>query len=140
MAKKTVKKDTSYGVIPLRRQGDQWQVLLIQHGAGHWSFPKGHIDEGEAPIDCAIRELFEETQLSVVRFLLDRKFMESYMFSHEGTLISKTVVYYAAEVTGEAVFQPEELQDCRWLSLSEARELITFPAARKVLDDLVDLL
>lgn len=28
---------------------------------GFWDIPKGHIEQGETPIDCAKRELFEET-------------------------------------------------------------------------------
>ena len=36
--------------------------ILIGHqtGKSYWDLPKGLIDEGEAPIDCALREAFEE--------------------------------------------------------------------------------
>lgn len=29
-------------------------------GAGKWGFPAGHIESGESPIECAIREMNEE--------------------------------------------------------------------------------
>jgi len=29
-----------------------------------WSFPKGHVNEGEAPLTCALREIEEETGLT----------------------------------------------------------------------------
>lgn len=35
------------------------------HGAGTWCFPGGHLEFGEDPEDCAIREVFEETGLSI---------------------------------------------------------------------------
>lgn len=38
------------------------QVLLIFHPyIKEWFQPGGHIDEGESPIDAAIREVYEET-------------------------------------------------------------------------------
>ena len=38
------------------------KVLLIFHPyIKHWFQPGGHIDEGESPIEAAIREVYEET-------------------------------------------------------------------------------
>lgn len=40
--------------------------LLIGHSTGsfHWDLPKGLLDDGEIPIDCALREAAEEFGLS----------------------------------------------------------------------------
>jgi 8-oxo-dGTP diphosphatase len=44
------------------------EILLIQRGNalgyGFWSFPGGKIEEGESAQDAAVRELFEETNIS----------------------------------------------------------------------------
>ncbi|MBN1483375.1 MAG: NUDIX domain-containing protein [Chloroflexia bacterium] len=51
------------------------QVLLLRrhnvHGTGTWSTPGGHLDWGESPEDCAVREAYEETGVRIgeVRFL-----------------------------------------------------------------------
>jgi 8-oxo-dGTP diphosphatase len=46
------------------------QVLLLKrlnvHGSGHWSTPGGHLDFGETPEECAIRETKEESGLDIV--------------------------------------------------------------------------
>ena len=53
------------GVI-VRKDGD---ILLGKrknaHGAGGWQFPGGHLEYGESIEACAIREVFEETGLSI---------------------------------------------------------------------------
>ena len=60
------------GVGVIITRGDE--VLLLRrcnvHGHGAWSTPGGHMDFGETPAQCAIREAGEETGLLVssVRF------------------------------------------------------------------------
>lgn len=45
------------------------RVLLIKrtnvHGTGSWSTPGGHLEHGESPEECAIREVKEETGVDI---------------------------------------------------------------------------
>jgi len=126
-------KDVSYGIVPVKRSGDGWQFLLIQHNAGHWSFPKGHPEEGETSKQSAEREFSEETGLKVLKYLSDKIFEEHYFFIHEGMRIDKTVGYFVAEVEGVIHLQEEEVQDCRWAEFEDAMELMTFDEGKKLL-------
>lgn len=58
---------TSCGAITLKQNGDDYHILLIRQGRSYdsWGFPKGHIIEGETREECAIREVKEETGVSV---------------------------------------------------------------------------
>lgn len=132
--------DVSFGVIPLRRLGGKWQVMMVQLHAGHWGFPKGHPNPGEIPVDCAERELREETGLRVVHWLDWPPESESYVFTHERRLIHKTVTYFAAEVKGELVSDPEELADARWVEIGQSEALATFEGLRGICRGVVDRL
>jgi 8-oxo-dGTP pyrophosphatase MutT (NUDIX family) len=52
-----------YGIICV----SQYNTFLLVKGVktGKWSFPKGHLKEGELGHACALRELKEETGLEV---------------------------------------------------------------------------
>jgi ADP-ribose pyrophosphatase YjhB (NUDIX family) len=48
------------------------QVVVVRQGGGTWSLPKGHVEDGEAVLDAARREIHEEcglTDLDLVREL-----------------------------------------------------------------------
>lgn len=125
--------DTSYGIVPLRRQEEDWQVLLVQHHAGYWGFPKGHAENGESPHQSAERELKEETGLDVYRILFPTPLTENYSFEKGGIPISKTVYYFIALVTGSIVNQEEEIQESAWLPLPAASERMTFKEGKQLI-------
>lgn len=133
-------EEISYGIIPIKRGFEGAKVLLIQHRAGHWAFPKGRPNPDETPFETAQRELLEETGLSVVDFLSEDPLWESYTFFRSGVQVHKKVCYYLAEVRGDVVLQTEELADCRWLPPDELAELATFPESQKLCESIRKIL
>ena len=103
-------QDQSYGVIPLSYRDNHWEVFLIQHRHGyHWGFPKGHAELNETPEEAARRELKEETNLDVVRFLQMEPLSEQYQFVLDKHRVFKRVLYFVAEVSGETILQKKEI-------------------------------
>lgn len=126
--------DESFGVIPLSKQGGKWEVFLIQHQRGrYWGFPKGHAETGETPQEAAFRELKEETNLEIVRYLQDEPLLEQYHFMADGRRVFKQVLYYIAEVQGQVQLQEKEIQNGIWLPLHEAIEKVTHPEGKAIL-------
>ena len=104
-------EEASYGIIPLKKEGEVWKVLLILHKGGkHWAFPKGRIDPGEEPLETAVRELKEETGLEVVEFVSREPLSDRYRFRRSGLMVTKSVDYFPAVVAGVVKLQPEEMK------------------------------
>ena len=93
-----------------------------------WSFPKGKLQGAETFEEAAIREVFEETGLhcklgTYVGFVnyVDRKDRP------------KVVIYWLMEMTGGAFTANDEVSELRWVSVDEARQLVTYDRDRSVL-------
>ncbi|MCI0181890.1 Deoxyribose-phosphate aldolase [Acidibacillus sp. S0AB] len=100
------------------------QVLIIEDRFGHVSLPKGHVEEDELLEETALREIEEET--GVVGRIISPIGTVSYSFAYEGQDINKTAYYYLVEaIAGEIIPQVEEIVQARFVSLDEARRLMT---------------
>ncbi len=132
--------DTSFGIIPLQKINDAWHVLLVQQSEGYWSFPKGHGEINEKPLDSAIRELNEETGLSVQEILQDDPINERYSFYHQKQQIDKTVYYFLASVHGILKIQEDEILSAKWVSLKDAEQHITFAEAKALCKEVIRIL
>lgn len=138
---KTVYEE-SFGILPFQKIEGEWNLFLILHKQGsHWGFPKGKAVKGEKGHESATRELFEETHLTVERFLLgEEAISESYSFYRSGEKVQKTVYYFPALVSGAFQLQPEEIQEGGWFSLADAHSRLTFEEARRVLEKIIHTL
>ena len=131
------KREISAGIIAVRdSEEEKRKYLLLQHANGkHWSFPKGHIEQGEVPKEAAVRELREETSLAVREFVPDFKRETSYEYDRAGRTISKKVIFFLGILfdEGRVKLSPEHL-DFNWLSYNDARSRLTYENDRKLLD------
>ncbi len=122
--------EKSCGAIVYRRYHGNTEILLVRHiRSGCWSFPKGHMEEGETEEETARREIKEETGLDV---LLDTGFRETVTFSPKrGT--RKTVVYFVGmALSHELIPQQEEISQLRWLEIGQAAETLSYENDRIV--------
>ena len=62
----------SCGVLVVR--GDPVREVLLMIHPTRLDIPKGHIEEGETDIQCALRELEEETGIAADNIVLDPEF------------------------------------------------------------------
>ena len=129
-----MENDYSFGVIPYFQKHGEIRFLLIQHQAGHWSFPKGHRESTETDIQAATRELYEETGLTLVELDESLPFLEHYTCNLDSKILNKSVTYFLGKVSDTSVIiQPKEVQAYAWLNYQEAIQSITYPEAKAVL-------
>jgi bis(5'-nucleosidyl)-tetraphosphatase len=119
-----MKQEKSCGAIVYRHVSEKTQLLLIKHRfSGHWSFPKGHVEEGEHENETALREVKEETGLDI---LLQKGFRESVEYCPSPD-VKKQVVYFLGVPSGGALCkQDSEVSDIRWLEIGRAQREVTF--------------
>ncbi|MCI6205309.1 MAG: NUDIX hydrolase [Corynebacterium glucuronolyticum] len=93
-----------------------------------WSLAKGKLDPGESLPVTAIREIFEETGYTVrLGKLLGR-------VSYPVLDRTKIVYYWTAKVLGGHFTPNDEVDEIRWLTLDEAKELLTYEVDTHVLE------
>ena len=120
-----------------RERNNTREYLIIRHNGGHWSFPKGHVENDETEVETAKREILEETGLITE---INTAFRSMVTYSPKNGVM-KDVVFFLASVTGGVErAQEEEIAQLEWFPFDEACEIVTFPTDTKVLEDAEEFL
>lgn len=117
------------GLMRRRGPGDEVQIAVVHRPAyDDWTFPKGKLAGGETPEQAALREVEEETGYRCE--LMQPLGHTAYV---DGKGRDKVVDYWLMRpLSGR--FQPgREVDELRWLTAGEARELLTYEHDRAML-------
>ena len=113
------------------------KVLLVQvksmKGRKIWTFPKGHIEQGETPRQAALREVLEETgyKASIIKPLLKVR----YAFTLKGRYVRKVVQWYLMKKLGRiGKHDPSEILAINWVSVNKAKEMVEYPSDKRLLE------
>ena len=124
--------EKSCGAIVYRKHHGNIEILLIKHvNSGHWSFPKGHVEEGETEVETARREIMEETGVSVI---IDPTFRETVQyFPRKDT--QKIVVYFIAKAKNyDFTPQEEEIAEIKWVDIGHATTVLTYENDKSIVN------
>ena len=118
----------------LRGAGEQLEVIVAGRDSDRtWVFPKGTPDRGETIEETALREVREESGLDVeiVRSIgtID------YWFAVPGERVHKIVHFFLMRSRGGDVSRHDhEYDDVRWVSIADARRMLTYDTYRDMLE------
>ena len=114
-------------------------ILLLQYPQGHWSFPKGHIeDDDENHHSTALRELIEETGIREIIIDENWNFRTEYTFKRKGKEIPKQVFWFLAETDELEVTLSHEHTNYLWLNFEDCEKQLTFSQEKILLQSARD--
>lgn len=114
------------------RAGDSggWEVAVV-HRPEHldWTLPKGKVEIGESPTECALREVREETGYGchLGRFVGEVEYLD-----RRGRV--KVVSYWLMQPVDGAFEPTPEVDELRWPSLGDAGRLLSYSHDRDLLE------
>lgn len=124
--------EKSCGAIIFYKNKQNTKILLVKNNNGrYWSFPKGHIEEGENEKQTAIREIKEETGLDVV---IEKGFREISEYCPFGKIRKRVVFFLAQAFTDNVKIQEEEIDSYIWVDLQQARKMCSYDNDLRIID------
>lgn len=119
----------SCGVLIVR--GSPVKEFLLMKHPKRWDLPKGHIDDGETEVECALREMWEETGISKDAVELDQGFRyeQEYYVKYartDGKKSLKKLIIFLGRIEGEVKIKPTEHDGYKWFPWKPPHRLQKF--------------
>ncbi|WP_129669542.1 NUDIX hydrolase [Phytoactinopolyspora endophytica] len=123
------------------RVGDDVQIVVVHRPKyDDWSLPKGKLDPGETWEEAAVREVLEETGLTVElgRFLDEVHYIDRSSKKYpQGR--PKVVRYWEMSALGGTFVAHKEIDAIRWVSPHASLSVLSHDLDRRIVRRFVDL-
>ncbi len=109
----------SCGFIIMRTGQESRREFLLMKHPKRWDLPKGHVDPGETEMECALRELWEETGIAEEQIKVDPDFVFKQQYTvrykrNGGVPQLKELVIFLATLIEDVEVQCTEHKGYQW--------------------------
>ncbi len=136
----------SAGAVIFRRGPDgRIEYLLLKHRGDYWNFPKGRIEKNEKDKKTVLREVFEETGLTKIKFLSGFCMIDKYFFRLieerprmallKKNIFKKVIFYLARAPYNSRVKISSEHQAFGWFDFDRALKKLKYKGSKKILKE-----
>ncbi len=137
-AKIQTEQQVSAGGVVVRRAGEVAEIALIAVGPqNRWQLPKGLVEPDETPEQTAAREVREETGITVALIAPLEVVEYWYVATRQAARVRfhKFVHFFLFNyVSGDVTQHDHEVNEARWITFAEARQLLTFASEQRVVE------
>lgn len=127
-----MKYEKSCGALVYKKENNEYYLLMVMHlNGGHWSFPKGHVENGETEEETARREIKEETNIDVV---IDTSFRHVVTYSPCAGVKKDVVYFIGLPISHSLKPQAEEISKIDWINVKDAYNLVTFDNDKQLIE------
>jgi len=109
-------------------KGHPIESFLLMRHPSRWDLPKGHVDAGETDMQCALRELEEETGITQSQIEIDPEFRFTLQYivnykRYDNQDYLKTVVLFLARLKQDVTIQVTEHGDFQWFDWNPPHDI-----------------
>ena len=97
--------------------------IVYRQNRDDYSFPKGHLDDDESLVECAIRETKEETG-RICEIVSENIYIEKYITSSGENV---EMYYYIAVDKGNYDNTNDDSHDLVWVDFDNVEDILSYP-------------
>lgn len=119
------------------------EIALVSHDGWFWGFPKGHMDEGETPLETAQREIVEEVGITALELKKEFTPYTRPQGNRDGSFGPeiKTIHMFLFGTSQEEFHLTDPTHDeARWVPVDEVVALVTHPKDKEFFESIKDSL
>ncbi len=127
--------EKSCGAIVYTKHHGIIRYVIIRSKEGIYGFPKGHVEGAESESETALREILEETGLTV-NLVNGFRTEDRHTFIRNGVEIMKHIVYFLGEYSNQVpIVQETELNSISLMDYETAISVFQFESSKRLLTE-----
>ena len=111
-------------------RGEPIREFLLMRHADRWDLPKGHVDLGETEMQCALRELVEETGIAATDIEVQDGFRFETRYQvrgkRDGKLYDKLLIVFLARLKRDVPIVTSEHPGYQWFAWQPPHKIQAF--------------